>query len=637
MLGRLSDYLKYRLERLLLRGMYTRLLVMAGVVGVTSVLGGVLVEAGGERFDSHADAIWWAFLRLTDPGYLGDDQGAARRTISAVLTVLGYVLFMGSLIAVMTQWLNHTIRDLERGSTRIVRNDHVVILGLTSRTHTIAREMFTTAEGRVRRFLALHDVKKLHMVLMVEGLGPSHREELRTYLGPLWREGQIVMRSGSPLHIEHLRRVDYLHAAAILLPSEDVGGDEALADASTIKTLRSIDANSASLDEAELPLVVTEIFDVAHVPVARRAYRGPLEVISTDRMIGRLLALTTLQPGLSRVFDEMLVYGEGSEIHIQEPGVLVGRTYAELPAYFPKAIVLGWVTRCGDEYVPHLCAKSDDVVEADDMLVLLSEDHEASVPLRTPTDEDDPVERQDMSAPPSAPHLKILVIGWSDRVPDLVSELAAHHGARFEVTIVSSVPVDTRAELLAEHDQGAALVHNVLGDATKAHVLVEQLELGFDRVVLVASDWLATGAQSDARTILSYLLVREVLDKAKARARVVVELMDHDNKKLVGGPGVDVVISPRIIGRVLAHVTLRRELRCVYDEMFDADGPVIALRSPAAYGIPSGQHTFGALEMTVRGKDVLLGIFERRAKLNPSKEEDFTISGSTQLLVLRRR
>ena len=76
----------------------------------------------------------------------------ARRAISSVLTVLGYVLFMGSLIAILTQWLNQKIRDFERGLTPIVRRNHILILGWTNRTLAIVDELMR-AEGRVRRFL----------------------------------------------------------------------------------------------------------------------------------------------------------------------------------------------------------------------------------------------------------------------------------------------------------------------------------------------------------------------------------------------------------------------------------------------------------------------------------------------------
>jgi len=80
------------------------------------------------------DGVWWTFLRLTDPGYLGDDDGVVRRVVSTIVTVLGYLLFLGLLIAILTQWLDETIRKLESGTTPVRLEDHVIILGWTHRT-----------------------------------------------------------------------------------------------------------------------------------------------------------------------------------------------------------------------------------------------------------------------------------------------------------------------------------------------------------------------------------------------------------------------------------------------------------------------------------------------------------------------
>lgn len=133
LLDRLKNRFKFQIEQLLLRGAHSRLLFIASLVGLVAVAGGLLVQATDATLEGKNTAIWWAFLRLTDPGYLGDDEGVARRVISATLTVLGYVLFMGSLVAIMTQWLNQKIRNFESGLTPIVRRNHILILGWTNR------------------------------------------------------------------------------------------------------------------------------------------------------------------------------------------------------------------------------------------------------------------------------------------------------------------------------------------------------------------------------------------------------------------------------------------------------------------------------------------------------------------------
>ena len=73
-------------------------------------------------------------------------QGITKRFISTTLTVAGYVLFLGALIAIMTQWLNQNLRRMESGLTPIARDGHVLVAGWTDRTVSILREMFRTED-----------------------------------------------------------------------------------------------------------------------------------------------------------------------------------------------------------------------------------------------------------------------------------------------------------------------------------------------------------------------------------------------------------------------------------------------------------------------------------------------------------
>ena len=128
MLKGFVNRLRFFLERLLLGGAHFHLLVIAGLILLVSWSAGFLAFMAAGSFESIFDASWWAFLRLSDPGYLGDDQGALLRILSTVVTVLGYVLFMGALIAIMTQWLNATIRRFENGLTPVSIKGHILIL-----------------------------------------------------------------------------------------------------------------------------------------------------------------------------------------------------------------------------------------------------------------------------------------------------------------------------------------------------------------------------------------------------------------------------------------------------------------------------------------------------------------------------
>ena len=79
---------RFWVERLLLRGTVYRLLLFSIVTALVALVAGVAVHLSG-AFESLSDATWWAFLRLTDAGYLGSDEGTVRRSISILVTVTG--------------------------------------------------------------------------------------------------------------------------------------------------------------------------------------------------------------------------------------------------------------------------------------------------------------------------------------------------------------------------------------------------------------------------------------------------------------------------------------------------------------------------------------------------------------------
>ena len=188
MISRVSNKFSFYLERFVLRGAHFRLLFIGAVIGLVSIIGGYFAFLATTDVP-YGDSVWWAFLRLTDPGYLGDDQGFGLRVISTIVTVLGYVLFMGSLIAIMTQWLDQTIKTLELGITPIAEKGHIVILGWTNRTPSIVCEL-VRSEERMKRFLIDKGVRKLRIVILAE--------EVNVFLLAILYRKTFTVSSGIP-------------------------------------------------------------------------------------------------------------------------------------------------------------------------------------------------------------------------------------------------------------------------------------------------------------------------------------------------------------------------------------------------------------------------------------------------------
>ncbi|RYZ72995.1 MAG: hypothetical protein EOP09_02455, partial [Proteobacteria bacterium] len=131
---RLVNYVKYKIERFLIRGPLYQFIFIACVIALLSLASGFLLAEIDKSSSNILANSWWAFLRLSDTGYLGDDQGYGKRVISTLLTVSGAALFLGAFVAIMTQWLNKTMKQLGEGLTPISMKGHIAILGYTNRT-----------------------------------------------------------------------------------------------------------------------------------------------------------------------------------------------------------------------------------------------------------------------------------------------------------------------------------------------------------------------------------------------------------------------------------------------------------------------------------------------------------------------
>lgn len=644
MLKGIVNRLTYILERLLLGGAHFQLLIIAGLIFLVSLSSGFLAYIFAGSFNDLFDASWWAFLRLSDPGYLGDDQGAFLRTLSTVVTILGYVLFMGALIAIMTQWLNATIRRFENGLTPVSLKSHILILGWTNRTKTIVKEI-VASQGRLMRFLTRIGAGRLRIVILTESIEISLLHELREALGGFWKQRQIILRSGSPLRIEDLNRVNFSKAGVIILPGADSpSGVSPIMDTRTVKSLLSISTFNRSVPNDTLPPLVAELFDTQKIPVAMSAYPGEISVIPSDSLISRLLAQNVRHQGLSHIYAELLSHSESNQIYIRELPELTGHPVETLHPLFPKAILMGVLRESEEGLTPFLNPAGGFIAEQGNRFVFLAESYEDTLPgsghafwsLNRGSSIGGKVAKSGR---------RILILGWNRKVPTLLSEFESYREEQFDIDIISLVPTQEREVLLDRF--GSILetvnVKHINGDYTALKDLVDLHPNTYDNILMLSSDRLDSGEEADARTIFGYVLLRDILSEAPQQPEIIIELMDPENEKLFEQHAGEILISPLILSRILAHVALRPELNIVFEELFTNGGAEIYFRPASEYGIDTGSLRFEDIQqcVTKRG-DTALGIRKNGhlrnirggIELNPDRGAPVRIDENDEIVVL---
>ena len=623
--------LKFTLERLLLRGVHYRLLAAALIVAFVAVLAGVLVRLLDPQFEELSGALWWAFLRLTDPGYLGDDEGTVSRTVSTVVTVLGYVLFLGLLIAILTQWMNDWIRRVEAGLSDLPFNDHMLILGWNHRTPSIVLELLRT-KGRVTRFLKKHDADTLRIVILDEAVDVGLRDTLRSALGSYWDDRRVILRNGNALQLDGLERASFRTAAAIILPGADFAiARPGVSDAEVIKALASISAHVNDADRC--PQAVAALYNANRRQVAEAAYAGPLEVVTADQSVARLLAQSTLEPGLWGVYAELLSINDGNSLFVPEMHDSVEASFAELRAGAGDSTLIGLIR--GSTQIVSLNPPPDTIVRKGDLLIFIAKRYQdclietgmtsqerTSTPVTLGTD--DTVAR------------RILILGWSRKVPLLVRELLNYPGAVCEIDIAGIAPVAEREDALT--DIGHESVRNVTANFLNPDELEALGPETYDNIILVARERLGDEAVADAATLSAYITL-SVMPSMTDGPRIMAEILEEENLPLFDQKATDVMLSSMAVSYVLSQVALAPSLRRVYRELVQPSGTHIAFRRIKSQA-ERALIRFGDLSTATTERGELAigilapGINDGRVVLNPNDELSWEHQAEDRVIVL---
>jgi hypothetical protein len=661
---RLLNRLYYLIESVLMRGTFSQLFLVAlGILGLTLLGGGALELLRPDYRPDLGQSIWWAFLRLTDPGYLGDDSGTAPIVISTILTVAGYVVFLGSLVAIMTNQLTRFMDDLSAGLSPIFEQDHILIIGWNSRIHSLVEEI-VHAEERVKRLLGRSRLPAV--VVLTREFEPDMVQELEEKLDPSVRdECRLIVRAGNPLEAESLERVDFKRASSIILVSPyDKASNRHLADIQLVKILLSLKAETRGVEFEELPNVVLEIGNPSNKLLAERAgWTHKTEAIATEEFISRLIGHTLRNPGLSSVYNHLLTDTFGESIYLKHVHQLnlQGHTLRETVDLFDRAIPLGVLRASDDQSAKEKRLRLlnfDARLRGEDELIVVaprldaiqtrvetapgSTDHEDVLVEESPE-----VQRVRTD---EAPEKRLMFVGWSHLLNPVLRELSDYE-AYFHVTIVSDLPrEECRKRLRLDSDRMANMTVQCRRVAIDDPDAAEELRPEeTDNIVLLSSELSDDPLMADAESIMAFQQFRQRLEHLQVpeadSPSFVIELNDEDNRDLFKfGSYHDVIMTQEINSHLLSQVGVRRALAWIYEELFTQEGPEIRLRPMKAFlgGQTSASLTFRQLQERCLADDAIaVGIRHskpqsdgRRVHLNPKRDNPVTLRQDDQVIVV---
>jgi ion channel POLLUX/CASTOR len=544
----------------LIGGLAVLSLVIIFIAAAIIRIGSIAMD--GENAPTFGEAAWMSLMRTLDAGTMGGDTGIGFRVIMLLVTI-GGIFIVSTLIGILSNGLEERIEQLRKGRSRVLENDHTLILGWTPQIFTIISELVIANESRKNGavIVVLADQDKVEMEDAI-------KERIEDS-----KNTRIICRSGSAIDLNDLEIGSPHTARSIIILSE--GSDP---DTNVIKAVLAITNNPNRREEPYH--IVTQIRDQQNMDVVKMlGIRDTVQPILTTDLIARVVAQTSRQSGLSVVYTELMDFG-GDEIYFTQEPNLSGKTYGEALLAFETSTLMG--IRKADGTIM-MNPPMDTRIQSDDHIFAIAEDDDKiqlSNLTRIPLEENLILKNGKASKPKPE---RGLILGWNRSGATIIRELDNYVAKGSELTVVSHM-YDLNSQIQREVGKLKNQKLKVMEGDIRNRALLDQLQVTeFDHVIVLAYSHLEA-QEADAITLVTLLHLRDIAERDETPFSIISEMLDLRNRELAEAANVDdFIVSEHLISLMLAQLSENSELLGVFADIFDPEGAEIYLKPISDY------------------------------------------------------
>ena len=330
---------------------------------------------------------------------------------------------------------------------------------------------------------------------------------------------------------------------------------------------------------------LAEVDDPNTAEPLETATEGRVISVRSHDVIARVTAQASRQPGLAAVVLDLLDFA-GDEIYFASVPALAGKTYADAILAFNTASIIGFVDEKG---VTHLNPKQGTKLTAGSKIIAIAEDDDKVV--YTGVREDIANKKITAKKAPAAKAENLLVIGWSSMGRSVVAELAEFLPKGSSVHIVAQSKFVDAAELADLKFGDVKVTHaSVSGDIDE--LIAAASAKKYDEVIILGYRNAISETEADAQTMLTMLQMNQLFaadGNGVEPTRLVAEILDSRKAELARVAAADdLVVSDNLAALLIAQVSENPALAPVFDDLFDAEGASINVRSIEHY-VPLGK------------------------------------------------
>lgn len=593
------------------------------MLGLAILIFGISSDPAGKEGLGFIEGSWQSLMATLDSGTMGGDEGWLFRSVRFAATILG-IFLISILIGSISSGIDQKIDDLKRGRSKVIESNHTLILGWSEKIFSIISEIAIANENQ----------KKPCIVILSEKDKVEAEDEIYAKIEDL-KNTKIVIRNGNPLDLNDVEIVNPNGARSIIVLSPDTDNS----DMHVIKTVLGI---TKSPKRVTTPYnIVAEIKEEKNLEAAELVGNNEAIYVLSSDIISRVAAQTSLQSGLSIVYSELLCF-DGDEIYFKKENSLYGKTYKDALFAYKDSAVIGIFSK--DENV-FINPEMNYILENGDEIIAISQDDDTVIMNSLPNINQAP-EHQGSKLEYIQVPTKTLILGWNKNGLNIVKELDNYISDGSHILIVAELePYE-----ISQIEEIKTTVKNLTitfqeGEVNDKNTLIKIKPEDFDNIIVLSYKNLEI-QESDAKTLICLLHLRNISDAKGKDFNIVTEMLDLKNRALgIVAKADDFIIGENLISLMLSQLSENSNLKKVFDELLRSEGSEIYLK-PASRYVKCGESVnfYTILANASEMGDTAFGYrlnkyhndvsYNFGVKLNPNKEELIEFNDDDYIIVL---
>lgn len=598
---KLKSRIQYFFDKIMTKGMISLIGILFCITAAVILCTAVVLTVFTNNRISLFSGMWLALMHAIDTGTLtADNHHILYMTLMTIVTICGIFITSG-LISILNTAFMQKLSDLQKGRSKVIENNHVVLLGFSDNVKVIIKELIIENTSQRSKIIVLGNETKEKM------------EETIFSVIPVKSRRRIICRTGMISVPDDIALCSVETARSVIIDEDD--------DSVTIKSLICIQSILEKYNRENHPNIIATIKNKYNFNPAQTACPSA-EILYFRNTVSRIMAHSCRQNGIYSVLKELFSF-EGNEIYITSLPQHFGKTLKEISFLYPEATLIGYaLTENG-------CSKTTLAINPDyekklpenaECLFLASSRKNIIEGMTTPVNYDNIA---DEILPPvktlSKENNNTLIIGYNQMLEGFLEE-SSHYSNQATYTIITQKDIDLSRDLINSGQISITRQNTDIYSCEKWEKIIPENISN----ILILSDYDCPEEEADAKVILLLLRLQAL---NRPFLSITAEIRKPGNREIAElshktglSHHSEFIISSQLISMIVVQIASQKKLRNFFKEILDEEGSEVYIK-PFSFYIKGTMATVSDFtEAAMNRGETFIGLIRNgEITLNPPK------------------